>query len=99
MFHGAKNVTTAGTDEVLLAAQDLPVGRVVKRLTIQAKPGNTGSIYVGVGAASSSDYGIVLQARDSVSFGIGDSTSDVDLCRIWLDSSVSGEGVTYIGEA
>jgi hypothetical protein len=98
MFHGTKSVTTAGTDVPLLAAQDLPAGRVVKRLTIQAKSGNTGIIYVGIGAASSSDFGIELRARDAVSFGIGDSTSDVDLCRIWLDSSVNGEGVTYIAE-
>lgn len=78
------NVTTAGT-RVQLTATSTPILSVV----IKAKTANTGTIYVGNSAVSSSN-GFVLLAGDTVSIEID------DLSKIYLDASVNGEGITYL---
>lgn len=80
---GQKDVTTAGTDVVLGSST------AILSVTIKAKHANTGWIYVGAeGVASTTGY--VLDAAETV-------TVDVDnLTDVWIDSSVNGEGVSYI---
>lgn len=80
---GQKNITTAGTDEVLASSTS------ILSVTIKARSTNTGFIYVGVEGVSSTT-GYILSASETV-------TADVDnLADVWLDASVNGEGVSYI---
>ena len=82
---GAKNVTTAGTAVALAAAT--PCTSVL----IQAKRSNGGRIYVGGSTIANDDTGgVFLETGDVMSI---DTT---DLSNIYLNSTVSGEGVTYI---
>ena len=80
--HAHKTVTTAGSAVQLSTATILSI-------TIKALAGNTGFIYVG-GSGVSSSNGFELDAGDSVTLAIDEAD------EIWLDSSVSGEGVSFI---
>jgi hypothetical protein len=68
----------------------LASSQAVKSVTIKALAANTGIIYVGDTAVASTN-GFALLAGDSLSLDIG------NLATVNLDSSVNGEGVTYIG--
>lgn len=84
--HGVKTVTTAGTDVVL--ASTTPCVSV----TIQAQTDNTGVIAVGgsgVDATIATGTGNVLEAGESISMDIS------NLNLIYIDSTVSGDGVRY----
>lgn len=83
-YNGKKTVTTAGTRVTLASSQ------AVKSVTIKALATNTGLIYVGDSSVSSSN-GYQLSAGESISIDIA------NLNTVNLDSSVSGESVTYIG--
>lgn len=104
-FHGSKNVTTAGTEVPLVAGTiTLPSQRFCARVTVEAKPANTGFIYVGIGTGlntvvSSTDYGTRLAAGQSFTVGMGEThCNGTDLASVWIDSSVNGEGVTFFAE-
>lgn len=84
IYSGQKNVTTAGARVALATTQTLVSG-----VTIKAKIGNTGSIYVG-GSGVTSSNGYILAAGDTVFVEVS------DLVTVYLDSSVNGEGVSYI---
>lgn len=80
---GKTAVAVAGTQVALSAST------VIKSVTIKALSTNTGIIYVGASTVSSAD-GFELNAGDTVSL-------DVDnLADVYVDSSVNGEGVSYI---
>jgi len=78
---GEKIVATAGTP-VPLGSGALRVG-----VLIQAKPGNTGVIYVG----NPTTQKVELSAGKDIFVRVD------DLADIYIDASVSGEGVNYIG--
>ena len=83
---GVKTVTSAGTDVVL----GLSVS--VKKVDIQAQTDNTGLIavgFTGVDATEATGTGIILRAGDTYSLEIS------NLNLIYIDSTVSGEGVRY----
>lgn len=85
--HGVKTVTTAGTDVVLASST------ACKRVVIQAQTDNTGLIAVGasgVDATEATGDGIILYAGDSIEMDID------NLADIFIDSTVSGDGVRYI---
>lgn len=84
IYNGKKTVTTAGTRVVLAASQ------AVKSVTIKALSTNTGFIYVGDTSVASTN-GLQLEAGETISLDIA------NLNTVNLDSSVNGEGVTYIG--
>lgn len=84
VFNGKTSVTTAGTRVTLAAAQ------AVKGVTIKALSTNTGFIYVGNASVAAAN-GLQLRAGESVSLAIA------NLNTVNLDSSVNGEGVTYLG--
>ncbi len=86
VLNGRKTVTTAGT-RVTLAAST-----ACQSVTIKALLTNTGLIYVGDTAVSSAN-GLTLWPGDSVSLDIANLTT------VNLDSSVNGEGVTFLGVA
>lgn len=84
IYNGKKTVTTAGT-RVTLASST-----TVKSVTIKALSTNTGFIYVGDTTVASTN-GFQLSAGETISMDIA------NLNTVNLDSSVSGESVTYIG--
>lgn len=84
VYNGKKTVTTAGTRVALATTQ------TVKSVTIKALNANTGTIYVGNSTVASTN-GLELLAGDTVNMDIA------DLATVYIDSSVNGEGVTYIG--
>jgi hypothetical protein len=77
------NVTTAGAKLQLANIS-------CREVTVIARKGNTGSIYVGGSDVSSILFGVELQANESFTF----SVSNANL--IYIDSSVSGEGISYV---
>ena len=81
--NGVQNVTTAGT------AVQLASSNAIKSITIRAKSTNTGIIYVGTSTVSSAN-GFQLSSQETVSLDIA------NISTIWIDSSVNGEGVSYI---
>ena len=83
IYNGRKNVTTAGTRAVLGTSQ------AILSITITAKLTNTGNIYVGNSSVTSSN-GAILSAGDSLSLDTN------DISNVYIDSDVSGEGVSYI---
>jgi len=84
IYNGNTNVTTAGTRVVLAASQAILSG-----VTIKAKAANTGVIYVGSSTVAAAN-GYALAAGESVFLEIA------NLNTVNLDSSVNGEGVTYL---
>ncbi|HEY9658628.1 MAG TPA: hypothetical protein V6C65_09270 [Allocoleopsis sp.] len=83
--HGVKTVTTAGTDVALDS-------HVCRKVTIQSQTDNTGLIAVGgsgVDATVATGTGVVLYPGDSIEIEIENTN------LIYIDSTVSGEGVRY----
>lgn len=83
---GSQNVTTAGT-RVQLSSSSV----ACKKVHIQAKVGNTGSIYVG-GSTVASTRGVELLPLATITLTVS------NLNLVYLDSSVNGEGVIYTYE-
>jgi hypothetical protein len=77
------NVTTAGTRVQLPSV-------VCKEVTIIAKKGNTNPIYLGSSTVSSTVYGALLDAKDSITLKVANSN------MLWIDAQTSGEGISYI---
>lgn len=88
---GQKDVTAAGSPEQL---DDLaiPDGFGV---TIIAKTGNTGYIYLG---ATEADCASSSSRFDGLSAGLAVSLKIENLNKVWVDASVNGEGVSWIVE-
>lgn len=80
---GKTVVTTAGTRVVLATS------KIIQSVTVKALSINTGFMYVGNSSVSSTN-GFQLKAGESVSLNIS------NLVSISIDSSVNGEGVTYM---
>jgi len=84
--HGIKTVTTAGTDEALAGST------ACKKVIIQSQTDNTGLIAVGtsgVDATEATGTGIILYAGDALEIEID------NLADVYIDATVSGEGVRY----
>ena len=77
------SVTNTGTKARL---SDLPY----REVTVIARKGNTGSIFVGGSDVSSSLFGVELKANESFTFAVRNAN------LIYIDASVSGEGVSYV---
>ncbi|HEC66873.1 MAG TPA: hypothetical protein ENI23_16480 [bacterium] len=83
---GVKTVTSAGTDVALASST------ACKKVDIQAQTDNTGLIavgFTGVDATEATGTGVILYPGDTYSLEI-DNLSD-----IFIDSTVSGEGVRF----
>lgn len=84
--HGLKTITTAGTDEVLASST------AAKWVILQAQTDNTGVMAVGatgVDATVATGNGIVLSAGEKITLPID------NLADIFIDATVSGDGVRY----
>jgi hypothetical protein len=84
IYHGQKTVTTAGTEVALAASQAILSG-----VRIKALAANTGIIYVGANPVTSTT-GFALAAGEEVFVEVA------NLATVYIDSSVNGEGVSYI---
>ena len=80
---GVQTVATAGS-RVALASTT-----AIKSVTVRAKSVNTGLIYVGSSIVASSN-GFQLSAGETVSIDID------NLSKVYIDSAVNGEGVSYV---
>jgi len=76
------NVTTAGT-RVQLPSHGC------KEVTIIAKKANTGQIFLGGSNVSSTVYGLLMDAKDSITLKVANSD------QLWIDSTTNGEGISY----
>lgn len=85
-----KNVTTAGTRVQLQSTN-----QYVFDLIIQAKPANTGSIYVGDSTVTSTKCIELLPGQIYSMAGAvkPNSLEELNIADYWIDSSVNGEGV------
>lgn len=84
-YMGQKTVSSAGTEEALAGSQALLSG-----VTVKALHGNTGWVYVGTNPVTSST-GFVLDAGEQIFIEVD------NLADVYIDVSVNGEGVSYIG--
>ena len=84
---GRKTVTSGGTAETLIG-----VATPAKRVTIVAEEDNTGIIVAG-----GSTVVAALGTRQGVDLGAGDSYElDIDdLQKVFIDTTVDGDGVTF----
>jgi hypothetical protein len=90
VLDGRKTVASAGTAEKLSTTPTHIV-----RVTVVAETDNTGTIAVGnstVVAALSTRRGTPLSAGDSITIEVNELTD------VWLDSTVAGDGVTFLAE-
>ena len=90
IMDGRKAVTTAGT-AVQLSSTSVPVYGVL----LVAETANTGTVVAGsttVVASSSTRQGVPLNKGDGIYLHVN------NLNKVWLDSTVSGEGVTYVAD-
>ena len=88
---GQQNVTTSGTPVQLTNLVIQPGILVI----IKAKNGNTGTITIGNSSANALNTGTIffaLAAGQSVLIQLQ------NLNRIWIDSTVSGNGIEYLFE-
>lgn len=88
---GQKDVATAGEPEQL---DDLIIPDGFK-LTVIAKPGNTGYIYLG---KNKGEVGNNKRRFDGLEAGVAHSLRVKNASTVWVDSSVDGEGVSWIVE-
>jgi hypothetical protein len=93
--HGQRNVTVAGTPEPLAGSTsgtpdlDIPDGYPV---TVIAKPGNNGTIYLGKSLAECQN----ATARfDGLLAGLAHSLRVKKLSEIWVDADNDGDGVSW----
>lgn len=61
-----------------------------REVTLIGLSSNTGSIYVGGSNVSSAVFGAELSAKDSITLPVNNTN------LIWIDASVSGEGISYV---
>lgn len=88
---GRKTVTVAGTAE-RLSAQSV----AIRSVEITALPANTGKIAVGGSTAKATvaaERGTILNAGATKRLDADDQVDDLN--QVWVDASVSGEGVSY----
>lgn len=85
VVHGQKTIGAAGTEEALASSTALAAGVRVKALHA-----NTGWVYVGAYPVTSTT-GFVLDAGEEVFIEVD------NLADVFIDVSVNGEGVSYIG--
>ena len=89
---GQRDVTTAGVAEQLTTSS-IPVPDGFQ-LTVTAKPGNTGYIYVGRSKGDAEG----ASKFDAISAGLAVSLKVKNVNLVWVNSNTDGDGVSYIVE-
>lgn len=92
--HGQQDVAAAGTAEQL-TTDDIPVPDGCQ-VTVLAKPGNTGTIYVGKSKVACED---TAKRVDGLSAGLAISLKVTNVNLIWIDVSAgTSQGVSWFVE-
>lgn len=86
LLTGEKTVAAAGTAEKLVAASQR-----VKAVTMTAKTGNIGQVYVG-GSDVASTTNDGLDAGETLSI---EAVGWMDLANLYIDADTNGEGVDF----
>ncbi len=87
-----KTVTAAGTAEALEASTKL-----VYKVKLKALSTNTDLVYVGDSTvAAATGFSLAAGVELSLTDLIGSSEDVMDLSKIYIDSAVSGEGVSVV---
>lgn len=97
LIDGRKTVTTAGTRERLVAQT---ANQKTCSVCIVGLSTNTGLITVGgdaVVATAATRAGVPLNPGEAVTLGNG-AVNRISLADIWIDSTVNGEGVSFLAE-
>jgi len=90
-------VTAAGTPEKIKEAVESVQNQVIS-IKIRAKTGNAGDIYLTYGdqrAAASTTGDILAPGEVSILDVHNIYDGYLDLSKIWIDSSVNGDGISY----
>ena len=102
---GLVPVTTAGTKVRATSTQSDPTARLtVQSVQFQARPANTGLIYIGTSALDKSTGAGVLAvipapasattgAFGSATFSEALAPAGIDIADLYIDSTVNGDGV------
>ena len=91
-------VTAAGVPEKVKEAPEFQKAWVIS-ITIRAKTGNAGFIYVchWDDRATITTEGHILSAGETLLLDVHDIYDGyIDLSKIWIDASVNGDGISYI---
>lgn len=91
IYTAQQNVTTSGTP-VNLTTTEIPDGAA---LVVKAKTGNTGTITVGNSSANALNTGT---AHYKLTAGQAIAVQVQDVNAVWIDATVSGEGVELLTE-
>ena len=86
LISGEKTVTATGTAEALVSASQR-----AKAVTIIAKTGNTGQVYIG-GSDVATTTNDGLDAGETLSI---EAVGWLDLADVFLDVDTNGEGVDF----
>lgn len=97
-IQGTPSVNAVSSTQLKGAVQNIPTAgnRVqlpnyaCKEVTVIAKKGNTGSIFIGGNDVSISVFGVQLMANESFTFAISNTN------LLYIDTTVSGEGISYV---
>ncbi|MBA7659506.1 hypothetical protein ES703_67487 [subsurface metagenome] len=93
---GQKDVTTAGTPEQVVEEDREILVPDGYKVTIMAKPGNGGTIYLGRTKADCA----TTDRFDGLSAGLAVSLKIDKLSKVWVDAEAghSGDGISWIVE-
>lgn len=88
-FMGTTDIPTAGT-----RVQISNTSRICASITVKARNGNTGSIYVGTSNVSSSN-GVELRANEALTINGGAVGIAFWISDIWLDTATNGNDADF----
>ena len=90
-------VTAAGTPEQIKETPETQHNKVIS-VTLRANTTNAGYIYVSMNSqAASAAFGYILSAGEVITLDVHDIYDGfLDLSEIWIDASVSGDGISYL---
>lgn len=93
---GTLTVVTSGTAVQLSTASPVPPASCIS-LTIAAKTSNTGTIYIGGSNVSAANkIGVYINSSfPAAYYGPSSTTALYDPQSIYIDATVSGDGVSY----
>lgn len=100
---GQRAVTAAGTPEAIMETTK-PVEARVKSVSIRAKTGNAGDVYIinQTDRASASTVGDILAPGETITYEVTDKQWEegkaINLTSIWVDAANSGDAISYSAE-
>lgn len=98
IISGKQVVTTAGTPQAMASAPSDTT--MCKKLIITPFSANTGVVAIGGSAATTVANATIGSQQGAVMVKAANpiTLEDVYLSQVWIDASVSGEGVSYVAE-